>query len=120
MAASVAVVYPHMNGIGGDGFWLVRERSGRIRAMMAAGRAGSLARPELYREYETIPSRGPLAALTVPGAIAGWMLALEAAQAQGGKLPLDVLLGHASAAGGAMALPVARSLADLTAAVAAS
>ena len=24
MAASIAVVYPHMNGIGGDGFWLVR------------------------------------------------------------------------------------------------
>src|SRR6188474_3612822 len=81
MAASIAVVYPHMNGIGGDGFWLVREPSGRVRALMAAGRAGELARPELYREYETIPSRGPLAALTVPGAISGWMLALEAAKA---------------------------------------
>ena len=118
MAASVAVVYPHMNGVGGDGFWLICERSGRIRAIMAAGRAGSLARHELYREYETIPSRGPLAALTVPGAIAGWMLAMEAAKAQGGKLPLDVLLSHAvrQAADG---VPVARSLADLTAAVAA-
>ena len=40
MAASIAVVYPHMNGIGGDGFWLVREPSGRVRALMAAGRAG--------------------------------------------------------------------------------
>ena len=81
MAASIAVVYPHMNGIGGDGFWLVREPSGRVRALMAAGRAGEHARPELYREYEAIPSRGPLAALTVPGAIGGWMLALEVAKA---------------------------------------
>ncbi|HEX4554780.1 MAG TPA: gamma-glutamyltransferase, partial [Xanthobacteraceae bacterium] len=41
MAATIAAVYPHMNHIGGDGFWLVRERSGRVRALMAAGRAGA-------------------------------------------------------------------------------
>jgi gamma-glutamyltranspeptidase len=89
MAATIAVVYPHMNGIGGDGFWLVHEPSGRIRALMAAGVAGSRARPDLYREagLDAIPPRGPLAALTVPGAIAGWSLALEAAHAYGGKLP---------------------------------
>ena len=39
MAATIAAVYPHMNHIGGDGFWLVREPSGRVRAFMAAGRA---------------------------------------------------------------------------------
>ncbi len=117
MAASIAVVYPHMNGIGGDGFWVVREPSGRVRALMAAGRAGEHARPELYRDYDAIPSRGPLAALTVPGAIAGWMLALEMAKAQGGALPLDVLLGHAIRQAGE-GTPTARSLADLTAAVA--
>src|SRR5262249_13584357 len=49
----------------------------------------------LYREYETIPPRGALAALTVPGAVAGWMLALEAAHAFGGRVPLDVLLAPA-------------------------
>src|SRR5471032_2981399 len=95
MAASIAAVYPHMNHVGGDGFWLVREPSGRVRAIMAAGRAGAQARPELYREHETIPARGPLAALTVPGAVAGWMLALEAAKAHGGNLPLDDLLAPA-------------------------
>src|SRR5471030_3310066 len=63
MAASIAAVYPHMNHIGGDGFWLIREPNGRVRAIMAAGPAGSLAKPELYRDYETIPPRGPLAAL---------------------------------------------------------
>ena len=80
MAATIAAVYPHMNHLGGDGFWLIREPNGRVRAIMAAGPAGQLARPELYRDYETIPPRGPLAALTVPGAVGGWMLALEAAQ----------------------------------------
>jgi gamma-glutamyltranspeptidase/glutathione hydrolase len=95
MAASIAAVYPHMTHIGGDGFWLIRQDSGRVRAIMAAGSAGRNARPELYRDYETIPPRGPLAALTVPGAVGGWMLALEAAKAAGGTLPLDVLLGAA-------------------------
>jgi oxamate amidohydrolase len=97
MAATIAAVYPHMNHIGGDGFWLLREPSGRVRAIMGAGPAGAKARPSLYREYgyDEIPARGPLAALTVPAAIAGWMLALQAAEAYGGKLPLDVLLGPA-------------------------
>jgi oxamate amidohydrolase len=97
MAASIAAVYPHMNHIGGDGFWLIRLPSGRMRAIMAAGPAGLQAKPELYREHETIPARGPLAALTVPGAIGGWMLALELAKAAGGKLPLGVLLAPAVA-----------------------
>jgi oxamate amidohydrolase len=95
MAATIAAVYPHMNHLGGDGFWLLREPSGRVRAVMAPGRAGSRAKPELYRDYDQIPPRGPLAALTVPGAVGGWMLALEAARAYGGRLPLDVLLGAA-------------------------
>jgi len=95
MAASIAAVYPHMNHIGGDGFWLVRDPKGRMRAFMGAGPAGSQARPDLYRGHETIPARGPLAALTVPGAIGTWALAQEAAKAFGGKLPLDVLLGAA-------------------------
>ena len=97
MAASIAAVYPHMNHIGGDGFWLIREPSGRVRALMGAGRAGARATPRFYRDagYDEIPARGPLAALTVPGAIATWMLASDAAKGQGGKLPLDVLLTSA-------------------------
>ena len=70
MAASIAAVYPHMNHIGGDGFWLIREPSGRVRALMGAGRAGARATPRFYRDagYDEIPARGPLAALTVPDA----------------------------------------------------
>src|SRR3954469_9772993 len=94
MAATIAAVYPHMNHIGGDGFWLLRESTGRVRAIMGAGPAGAKATLGLYREhgYDEIPPRGPLAALTVPAAVAGWMLALQAAEAYGGKLPLDVVL----------------------------
>src|SRR5215469_13019944 len=92
MAATIAAVYPHMNHLGGDGFWLIREPSRRVRAIMAAGPAAQAAKPELYRDYEAMPTRGPLAALTVPGALGGWILAYEAARACGGKLPLKVLL----------------------------
>ena len=95
MAATIAAVYPHMNHLGGDGFWLIGEASGRVRAIMAPGPAGRNARPELYRDHETIPTRGPLAALTVPGAVGGWMLALQVAKAAGGSLPLEVLLTNA-------------------------
>src|SRR5437870_10648853 len=83
MAASIAAVYPHMNHLGGDGFWIIREPSGRVRAIMAAGPAALAAKPELYRDYEVMPTRGPLAALTVPGAVGGWMLAHEAARVHG-------------------------------------
>src|ERR1700748_2405648 len=97
MAATIAAVYPHMNHIGGDGFWLIREPSGRVRAIMGAGYAGSRATRQLYREagYDEIPTRGAFAALTVPGAVATWMLAAEAAKANRGKLPRDVLLSAA-------------------------
>lgn len=97
MAASIAAVYPHMNHIGGDGFWLIREPNGRVRALMAAGRAGAKATIRFYRDagHHEMPARGPKAALTVPGAIAGWRLALEAAKQHGGNLPLDLLLAPA-------------------------
>src|SRR5215475_6222481 len=41
MAAAIAAVYPHMNHIGGDGFWLLREPSGRARRRRCAARAVS-------------------------------------------------------------------------------
>jgi gamma-glutamyltranspeptidase len=97
MAAAIAVLYPHMNHLGGDGFWVIRHRTGRVSAIMAAGQAGAKATPALYRDYEAIPTRGPLAVLTVPGAVGGWIMALQAAKATGGRLPLDILLAPAIA-----------------------
>ena len=58
-------VYPHMNHIGGDGFWLVRERNGRVRALMGAGRAGAnathgfLSRARLRRHPGARTARRP-------------------------------------------------------------
>ena len=97
MAAAIAVVYPHMNGIGGDGFWLIREKGGRVRGIEACGQAGSLATIPRYREkgFDVIPSRGPDAMVTVAGAIGGWRLALELSKALGGRLPLPTLLADA-------------------------
>ena len=65
MAAVIAVVYPHMNAIGGDGFWVIRTPDGKVRSIEACGFAGAKATISRYREkgYETIPVRGPDAAL---------------------------------------------------------
>lgn len=97
MAATIAVVYPHMNSIAGDGFWLVREPGGKVHAIEACGPAGSLATIERYRGkgFDAIPSRGPDAALTVAGAVGGWQTALALSQTLGGRMPLKDLLADA-------------------------
>ncbi|QJU56806.1 gamma-glutamyltransferase family protein [Sphingomonas sp. AP4-R1] len=92
MAACLAVVYPHMTGIGGDGFWLIAEPGGAVRGIDACGRAASAADLPLYAGYETIPTRGPLAANTVAGTVSGWQAALTLS---GSTLPLDRLLRDA-------------------------
>ena len=88
MAATIAVVYPHMNGIGGDGFWVVREPGGRVRAIEACGPAGSQASIARYRGlgYDTLPFRGPEAAITVAGTVGGWAMAMDYAASLGGRL----------------------------------
>lgn len=97
MAAAIAVVYPHMNALGGDGFWLIRTPDGKARAIEACGFAGEKATIQRYRDkgYDSIPVRGADAALTVAGAVGGWIAALELAKAAGGRLLLSVLLHEA-------------------------
>jgi gamma-glutamyltranspeptidase/glutathione hydrolase len=98
-AATIATVYPHMNGIGGDGFWLIVPPAGQGEplAIDASGPAAQAATIAFYREQglAAIPQRGPLAANTVAGTIGGWQLALELAAQRGGKLPLSRLLQDA-------------------------
>ena len=71
MAATIAAVYPHMNHVGGDGFFLVRERSGRVRALMAAGRAGAKASIELLSRRRARLHPGARAARRAHGAGGG-------------------------------------------------
>jgi gamma-glutamyltranspeptidase len=96
-AATIAVVYPHMNSIGGDGFWLIAEPGRPPTGIDACGAAAAAATPDLYRRHghAAIPPRGPLAANTVAGTVSGWGAALELARAAGGRLPLARLLEDA-------------------------
>jgi gamma-glutamyltranspeptidase/glutathione hydrolase len=97
-AATIAVVYPHMNGIGGDSFWLVHEPGQPPRAIDACGSSGSGVDVALYRArgLDSIPVRGPLAANTSAGTVGGWALALHHSRsAWSGRMPLDRLLADA-------------------------
>ncbi len=78
-AAVLNVVEPHMTGMGGDMFailWSADEQ--RLVGLDASGRAGSLISPQVLRErgFESMPGSGP-EAVTVPGALSGWVALLE-------------------------------------------
>lgn len=96
-AAAIAVVYPHMNGIGGDGFWLIHRKGQAPVAISACGQAAGLAAPEWYARQghaDAIPARGALAALTVPGTVGGWKAALSLVP-ESRQIPLSDLLSPA-------------------------
>ena len=80
-AATIAVVYPHTNGLGGDNLWLIYDaRNQRLRALMAVGRAARAASIEWYAARgisDALPARGGPAALTVPAVVDGWWQAHE-------------------------------------------
>ena len=93
VATTLAVVYPHMTGIGGDGFWLIHPGSGgEIVSINGCGGAAAKADLALYGGLDAVPTRGPLAANTVAGTISGWAAALNASEAE---LPLERLLRDA-------------------------
>lgn len=98
-AATIAVVYPHMNSLGGDNFWLIyNARERRVRALLACGTAGAACTIAAYRDagHSEIPRRGPLAANTVPGAVDGWGEAYDYARAAlAGRQPFAALLADA-------------------------
>jgi gamma-glutamyltranspeptidase/glutathione hydrolase len=109
--AVLCVVYPHMAGLGGDGFWLIAEPgTRRVHGLNASGPAARKATLEYYRprsKDNEIPARGPLGVLTVPGAIDGWRLAHE----RFGRLAWSELF-DAAITYARDGMPVSRSLAD--------
>lgn len=91
-AAVLAVVYPHMTGLGGDAFWLIHDcGSGEISYLSGGGKAAAGATPGALakRGLTEIPLQGIIpATLTVPGGVASWI----AAHAAHGRLPLPRVL----------------------------
>ncbi|MCU1656714.1 MAG: gamma-glutamyltransferase [Pseudonocardiales bacterium] len=97
-AATIAVVYPHMNSLGGDGFWLISVPGSAPVGIDACGAAAGRATIDAYLAdgFDAIPYRGPRAANTVAGTISGWQAALElSASRLGNRLPLERLLADA-------------------------
>ncbi|QHO72011.1 gamma-glutamyltransferase [Bradyrhizobium sp. CCBAU 051011] len=94
-SAVLAVVYPHMTGLGGDAFWLIHDgASGEIRYLNGGGKAAAEAALSSIerRGLQEIPLRGIVpATLTVPGAVASWTEAHEGY----GRLPLRRVLESA-------------------------
>ena len=73
-AAVLAVVEPHMNGIGGDLLALVYDaKSGRVYGLDSTGRSAYAATPQEYtrRGVSEMPSGGVLT-VDVPGVVEGW------------------------------------------------
>jgi len=113
--ATCAVAYPHMNGMGGDGFWLIYEPGKSPICIDASGAAGSDAKLSAYRArgFRAVPAAGPLAAATVAGMVSGWQAALEFSQRWEGRLPLSRLFEeaiHHAANGVAVTEGIAQSL----------
>lgn len=97
-AATIAMVYPHMTGLGGDAFWLIHEPGQEPVGIDACGGAAAGLSPSFYaeRSLDAIPLRGPLAANTVAGTVSGWARALALSRERwGGRMPLSRLLADA-------------------------
>jgi gamma-glutamyltranspeptidase/glutathione hydrolase len=74
MAGVLAVVRPHMNGVGGDAFGIFFDGATRdVVGMNGSGRAGALASPSFFTRagHESVPGSGPLS-VSLPGAVAAW------------------------------------------------
>ena len=84
-ASSLAVLYPHMCGIGGDAFWLIYDATARrVSYLDGGGRAAAAATLDRFAGQAEIPFRGIApATLTTPGAVAAFC----EAHARHGRLP---------------------------------
>ncbi len=93
MASVLAVVRPHMNGLGGDTFMLVYSaRDSTVYGLNGSGKAGSRADAAALRRrgLTRMPVRG-LEAVSVPGTVSAWAAAAQ----RFGTRPLGALLDPA-------------------------
>ena len=99
-ASTLAVVYPQMCTLGGDNFWLIyNAKTGELKALNASGRSGEMATIDFYasKGLKKIPSRGYIAANTVPGVVSGWDAAYAySKQSMGSKMKWKELLASAT------------------------
>ena len=97
-AATIAVVYPHMNSIGGDAFWLIHVPGQAPRAIDACGAAAPRLRSTGTRaRYHAGRSRFAAASPPIPSPApspAG-MPRTSSARELGGRLPLARLFADA-------------------------
>ncbi|MEE8110679.1 MAG: gamma-glutamyltransferase [bacterium] len=93
MIAVLGVVEPHCSGPGGDLFLILYEaRSGEVRGLNASGRSPLNIDADVLRRNgrDEMPKEGGLS-VTVPGAVDGWVTALDAY----GSMDLGTLLAPA-------------------------
>jgi gamma-glutamyltranspeptidase/glutathione hydrolase len=92
-AAVMATTSPHLCGLGGDLLAMVSAPGHAPEALLAVGRAGSGVDAARLRAqgHRTMPVRGDLHTVPVPGAVDGWLALL----ARYGRLPADVVFAPA-------------------------
>lgn len=88
-SATLAAVYPHMTGIGGDALWLIHD--GQVRTLVGIGQAG-----KRLPDTGSIGLRGPSAVATTAGALASWMRAQAISRGWGSRLNWQDLLEEAA------------------------
>ncbi|MBC8365756.1 MAG: gamma-glutamyltransferase [Actinobacteria bacterium] len=93
--AVLTVTSQHMCGLGGDLFALVHRGDGTPVCLNASGRAGSGADPDrlLTEGHRSMPRRGDVRAVTVPGCVDGW----AALHDRFGSLPMAEIMAPAIA-----------------------
>jgi gamma-glutamyltranspeptidase/glutathione hydrolase len=74
-AAVMAVVGPHLCGLGGDAVAMVKAPGAAPVGLLAVGRAGSGADPDRLRAdgFADMPVRGDVRSVPVPAAVDGWL-----------------------------------------------
>ena len=94
-AAAMAVVGPHLCGLGGDVLAMVHAPGDAPRGLLGVGRAGAGADPVRLRAdgWEDMPQRKDVRSVPVPGAVDGWLALHE----RHGRLPWSDILQPAIA-----------------------